>query len=244
MSAPRWLSPGEREAWLRFVAVLELLPNALDAQLLRDAELTQFEYITLAMLSESEQRMLRMSQLASHTNATLPRLSRVVAGLERRGYVDRLPCPEDRRATLARLTETGWQKVVAAAPGHVENVRRHLFDALAPCQIDQLSDIAGSILTTLDPEGRMLAGARLAAGGDHPGSASEEQGHRLPPLSAPAARALRDAGFSRLEQLAGSDAGRLLSLHGIGPSAIRRLQEALRADGLPALREGAGTPGM
>ena len=60
-----------------------------------------------------------MTALAPRTNATLPRLSHVVSRLEDRGLVERFPCPEDRRATNARLTEAGWRKVVATAPGHV-----------------------------------------------------------------------------------------------------------------------------
>ena len=44
-----------------------------------------------------------MTALASRTNATLPRLSRVISRLEDAGLVERTPCPEDRRATNAVL---------------------------------------------------------------------------------------------------------------------------------------------
>src|SRR3954471_12260724 len=118
-----WLTEDERAAWLRLIAVVELLPGALDAQLRTEAGLTHFEYLVLAMLSEAPERTLRMTSLALRTNATLPRLSHVVRRLEDRGLVERFPCPEDGRATNARLTEAGWTTVVAAAPGHVANVR-------------------------------------------------------------------------------------------------------------------------
>ena len=78
----RWLDADERAAWLRLVAVVELLPGVLDAQLRRDAGLTHFEYFVLAMLSEAPERTLRMTALAHRTNATLPRLSHVVQRLE------------------------------------------------------------------------------------------------------------------------------------------------------------------
>ena len=84
MSELRWLTAEERAAWLRLVAVLHLLPATLDAQLNRDEHLTQFEYFCLAMLSEAPERTLRMTALAARTNATLPRLSRVISGLEHR----------------------------------------------------------------------------------------------------------------------------------------------------------------
>jgi DNA-binding MarR family transcriptional regulator len=153
----RWLDDKEIVAWVRLAAVLELLPAALDAQLRRDADLTHFEYFVLAMLSEAPERTLRMTALAARTNATLPRLSHVIRRLEQRDLVARFPCPEDRRATNARLTETGWNKVVATAPGHVETVRAHVIDALTREQITQLSAITEAMLARLDPTGALTA---------------------------------------------------------------------------------------
>ncbi|WP_435736882.1 MarR family transcriptional regulator [Cellulosimicrobium sp. PMB13] len=155
MSEPRWLDEAQLDAWKRLVAVVELLPGVLDAQLQRDADLSHFEYYVLAMLSEAPDRTLRMTHLASATNATLPRLSHVVARLEKRGLVERLPCPEDRRATNAHLTDDGWEKVVATAPGHVATVRDHVVDALTDEQVTQLDDIASAILERVDPDDRM-----------------------------------------------------------------------------------------
>ncbi len=78
---PHWLDPTERAAWLALVGVLFRLPAALDAQMQRDAKLSHFEYLALAMLSETPGRTLRMSQLAVLTNGSLSRLSHVVARL-------------------------------------------------------------------------------------------------------------------------------------------------------------------
>jgi DNA-binding MarR family transcriptional regulator len=148
----QWLTRKQLSAWLRLAAVLELLPTALDSQLRRDAQLTHFDYQVLAMLSEAPDRTMRMTKLAEGTTATLARLSHVVQRLETRGLLERLPCPGDRRATNARLTETGWQKVQQAAPGHVTFVRDHVIDALTPDQITQLADITQAILHRLDPD--------------------------------------------------------------------------------------------
>src|SRR5919112_4725616 len=131
----RWLTDDERVAWVRLAAVLELLPGVLDTQLRRDAGLSHFEYFVLAMLSEAPGRTLRMTSLAQRTNATLPRLSHVVRRLEDRGLVERFPCPEDGRATNARLTAAGWKKIRATAPSHVQTVRQHVIDVLTPEQI-------------------------------------------------------------------------------------------------------------
>ena len=157
----QWLDGEERAAWLRLAAVVELLPGALDTQLRRDSGLTHFEYFVLAMLSEAPEHSLRMTALAYRTNGTLPRLSHVIARLETRGLVERFPCPEDRRATNARLTPAGWDTVVAAAPGHVDAVRRLVLDPLSRTQLEQLTAIGEALLTRLDPDDKF--GSRVDA---------------------------------------------------------------------------------
>ncbi|MHA7292002.1 MarR family winged helix-turn-helix transcriptional regulator [Arthrobacter sp. MDT3-24] len=151
----KWLTKDELATWVRLYTVVELLPNALDSQLRREADLTSFEYYVLAMLSEAPDRTLRMTDLAAQTSATLPRLSHVVKRLEARCLVERFPCPEDGRATNACLTGDGWRKIVETAPGHVANVRRHVIDALTPEQLGQLRGIADSLLERLDPDAAM-----------------------------------------------------------------------------------------
>jgi hypothetical protein len=54
-------------------------------------------------------------------------------------------------------------------------------------------------------------------------------------LPQPALRALRAAGYTRLEQLAGVREATLLGLHGVGPKALRIIQQALAGRGLPPL---------
>lgn len=157
MTQTPWLDDTQRLAWVRFAAVLELLPRFLDSQLERDEQLSHFDYYSLAMLSEAPHRTLRMTALAAMTNATLPRLSRVMNRLEDASYVRREPCPSDRRATNVVLTDVGWDKVVHAAPGHVGTVRELVIDALEPEQVQQLSTISARLLAVLDPDHKMMA---------------------------------------------------------------------------------------
>jgi DNA-binding MarR family transcriptional regulator len=161
----RWLDEDELDAWVRFIAVVERLPGVLDSQLRRDSGLTHYEYFVLAMLSEAPDRTLRMTALAARTNATLSRLSHVVSRMEQRGLVERSPCPEDRRASNVALTAPGWDTLVAAAPGHVANVREHVIDALSPEQVRQLAGIATAMLRRLDPHGA----SALPGGSTEPG---------------------------------------------------------------------------
>ena len=146
----RWLDEDELQAWLKLAGVMLKLAPALDSQLQRDSDLTHFDYLCLAMLSETEERTLPMSELAGRTNASLSRLSHVVSKLEKRGWVARCPSPASRRVTLVRLTEEGWDVLVAAAPGHVETVRSLVFDDLAREDVAALHRIAGHIVERIE----------------------------------------------------------------------------------------------
>jgi len=56
-------------------------------------------------------------------------VSHAVARLEERGWVRRMDCPTDRRGQIAMLTDQGFAALAAGRAGHVEQVRRVLFDA-------------------------------------------------------------------------------------------------------------------
>jgi DNA-binding MarR family transcriptional regulator len=147
---PRWLTPPELESWLGVAGLFLRLPAALDAQMQRDSGLSHFDYLVLANLSEAPERTRRMSALASLANGSLSRLSHVVKRLEAKGWVERRPCPSDGRFTNAVLTESGWQKVLESAPGHVEVVRTLVLDALTPDELTHFGAMAKRILARLD----------------------------------------------------------------------------------------------
>jgi DNA-binding MarR family transcriptional regulator len=142
-----WLSDEQQADWRRFVALLLRLPTVLDAQLQKDAGINQFDYLVLSGLSEAENRTLRMSELAARASSSLSRLSHVVSRLEAKGWVRRESCPGDGRFINAVLTDEGWQKVVATAPGHVAAVREFVVDTLTAEELRQLGAISERLLT-------------------------------------------------------------------------------------------------
>lgn len=146
-SAP--LAGDELETWSALATVLEWLPPVLDAQLQDEWGLTHFEFGVLYALSEAEGRTLPMSTLAGFANSTLSRLSRAVARLERRGWVRRATDPEDRRVTIAGLTDPGAEVVAAAAPAHADLVRHLVFDSLTAEQSRSLREISLSIAAAI-----------------------------------------------------------------------------------------------
>jgi DNA-binding MarR family transcriptional regulator len=147
------LAGDDLATWSALATVLEWLPAAVDAQLLRDAGVTHFEYGILYALAHADGRTLRMSVLAGYANSSLSRLSRATTRLETRGWVARSPDPEDGRYTLATLSEAGQDKVDEATPGHVATVNRLVLDALTKTQAKQLREISTRIQRAIRDEG-------------------------------------------------------------------------------------------
>jgi len=151
MAAPRWLSADERRIWLGWVFTSRLLWEEIERDLQRDSGLSFGHYEILVMLSETPGRSRRMSELADATQSSRSRLSHAVARLEELGWVRREACEEDRRGARAVLTDDGFAALEAAAPMHVESVRRHFFDLLSPAQLVQLHDVQSELLDHLLP---------------------------------------------------------------------------------------------
>jgi DNA-binding MarR family transcriptional regulator len=142
----RWLDDQEQATWRAFLGATRALMDALDRELQHEAALPHAYAEILVRLSQAPERKMRMSELADACGSSRSRLSHAVARLEESGWVRRQDCPTDRRGQLAVLTEEGYRVLVEAAPGHVEGVRRHLFDRLTKEQVAQLREISDAIL--------------------------------------------------------------------------------------------------
>lgn len=145
MGETRWLSEDEQCTWRAFLTAMRLLTDQLDRELQHDANIPHTYYEILVALSEAPGRRLRMNQLAEVCQSSRSRLSHAVNRLEEAGWVRREACPTDKRGALAVMTDAGFSAIEAAAPRHVEGVRRHVFDVLTPEQIRQLGEISAAI---------------------------------------------------------------------------------------------------
>lgn len=146
MTEVRWLNSQEQHAWRSFIDGFRGLVDVLDRQLQADNHLSHAYFEILIPLSEEPGRALRMSDLAERARSSRSRLSHAVARLEERGWVRRTECPTDKRGQLAELTDAGYEVVRAAAPGHVETVRKYLIDQLTPEQLRVLGEIGDLML--------------------------------------------------------------------------------------------------
>ena len=146
---PRWLDEREQRVWRAFLSANRLFFDRLDRELQRDAGMPHAYYEILVRLSEAPRRALRMSDLADATLSSRSRLSHAAARLEQAGWIRREVHPTDRRGAVAVLTDEGVAALTAAAPGHVEGVRTHLFDQLGEDDVTALLRISESLLRHL-----------------------------------------------------------------------------------------------
>ncbi len=103
-TATRWLSDAEQCAWRTHLDVGRLLTHQLEKDL-QPFGLTMNDYEILVNLSESEDRRMRMSDLAGATLQSKSRLSHQITRMESAGLVRRENCESDRRGLYAVLTE-------------------------------------------------------------------------------------------------------------------------------------------
>jgi DNA-binding MarR family transcriptional regulator len=149
--------PQMLESWVSFLRAHAAITRELSAQLQREHGLTLNDYEVLLHLSHAEGGMLRRVDLAERILLTASGITRLLEGLEGSGFVGKETCKSDARVSYAKLTESGAEKLRAAAVTHLRG-------------IDELftSRYSGSELATL---GELLA--RLPVTGADCKSASE-----------------------------------------------------------------------
>jgi len=140
----KWLTRAEQDAWRVFVSTLPDLMAALEADLAPHG-LTMGDYEVLVRLCESEQRRLRMCDLANQLQLSPSGLTRRLDGLVRAGWVCRTSSADDRRVMYAHLTDEGMRKLESAAPDHVDSVRRNLVDPIGSAGMQQLGELFATV---------------------------------------------------------------------------------------------------
>jgi DNA-binding MarR family transcriptional regulator len=151
---PRWLSSDEQQAWRGLLEMTARLQSRLGRALQDTSGLSLPDYEVLVALSESEHGRLRVFEIAKMLAWEQSRLSHHLARMEQRGLVERQPCDDDRRGAHVVLTGPGRAAIERAAPAHVEEVRRLVFDGLSPEQVAALTEVTAVVLGRLEtPEG-------------------------------------------------------------------------------------------
>ena len=132
----------DRDPVAAWQAVLRAQNRALRAieQDLHDKGLIPLSwYDVLLELNAAPGRQLRMQDLAARVVLSRTRVSRLVSELERVGYIERVPDPDDGRATLARITPEGRAARRDAAPIYLAGIEKHFNRHLTAAQQDAVA---------------------------------------------------------------------------------------------------------
>ncbi|MFF8642867.1 MarR family winged helix-turn-helix transcriptional regulator [Streptomyces sp. NPDC015345] len=146
---PRWLTDQEQRAWQAYRRMFLLLNAQLSRDLQQHTGLSDPDYDVLSTLGASAGHRRRVSELADRMLWSRSRLSHHLARMERRGLVLREECETDGRGAVVVLTGEGLRTIEAAAPLHVESVRRHFMDLLTPEQIEAFAGVGETVVARL-----------------------------------------------------------------------------------------------
>ncbi|MEW1648156.1 helix-turn-helix domain-containing protein [Streptomyces sp. NPDC091219] len=144
--SPRWLTPVEERAWRGLLRMHDLLVSEAGRSLQNAFGLSAADYQVLAELTRSDDDRLRMLELAKVLGWEKSRLSHHIARMTKRGLVEREECADDGRGAYVKAAPAGRTAIKAAAPQHVDDVRRLFLDHLTPGQTTLLAEIADTII--------------------------------------------------------------------------------------------------
>ena len=136
---PSQLSSGELAAWRGLLEVHSRLVSKLDGELERAHGLQLSEYEVLMYLADAPGHKLRMGELADRLLLSRSGITRLVDRLERDGLVARRRCDADGRGFDAMLTAAGRRKLDECRGDHLDGVRRHFLERLAPGDLTALA---------------------------------------------------------------------------------------------------------
>ena len=145
LASPRWLTDEQQQVWRTYLLGSTLLQERIEADL-RPFGIDRAEYEILVALSESEDRRMRMAELADAVYQSRSRMTHTVTRMEKADLVQRRDCPTDRRGVWAELTPKGLELIQSVAPSHVETVRRNFVDVMSEEEYAALGRVFSAVV--------------------------------------------------------------------------------------------------
>ncbi len=114
-----------------------------------DFDVTVDQWLVLKNLSEND--LLSQTELANLVFKDHPTLTRIIDLLCKKGYVERVPHPQDRRSFQLHLTEAGVSKVVSLRP-EIHQIREKAWENLSTHDFEEFKRILNTIYQNLNGE--------------------------------------------------------------------------------------------
>lgn len=146
-----WLTPAQQRTWRAYLRMQAELQSRLNRQLQVEHGISLADYEVMVHLGAAQESRMRPFELEATMQWEQSRLAHQVARMQRRGLVERVICPTDRRGAFVVLSEAGRDALDKAAPGHAGAVKRLLFENLTDQQLAGLERICDRVLSHLPP---------------------------------------------------------------------------------------------
>ncbi|WP_116952318.1 MarR family winged helix-turn-helix transcriptional regulator [Jiangella endophytica] len=150
MAETRWLDDDEQQAWRGYLHMNTVVGAALARQMQTESMLSMQDFEVLVHLTDVENARLRVSELARAMRWEKSRLSHHLSRMEKRGLIGREECSSDGRGAFIVLTPEGRAAIEAAAPSHVDAVRRYFFDVLTSDDVKALRSISERVTARVE----------------------------------------------------------------------------------------------
>ncbi len=139
------LDPDQLGAYFALMEVSSLLQYAVDEHLRTVGDLSYVQFQILARLAHSSEGKARMTDLADGIVYSRSGLTYQAGLLAKRGLIIRSPSPDDERSVIVSVTAAGREVVARVLPGHVDDVRRLMFDPMVDGDLAALSTVLGRL---------------------------------------------------------------------------------------------------
>ncbi len=139
-------APDPREAWHRLLQVSSRVLRELDEALDAADRISISEFDVLITLDNAPARQQRMTDLARATMLSSGGMTRLASRLEHRGFLRRVPDPEDARAFHATLTREGRRKLARARTTHDDVLERMIAPHLTTQELDTVALAFGKVI--------------------------------------------------------------------------------------------------
>src|SRR5712691_313708 len=140
LAAVAGLEPRELGAYFVLTEAVSLLQHQVEQQLRAEGGISYVQFQLLARLADAR-GPLTMTELADGVVYSRSGLTYQAALLEKAGLITRGPSPDDDRATLVTITDSGLARLGRVIPGHIQVTRRLLLDPLSGDDLHHLGDI-------------------------------------------------------------------------------------------------------
>ena len=129
--------------WLRLFTCTTMVERSVDQMLKREFGSSLARFDVLAQLHRATGG-LRMGELSEATLTTNGNVTWLIAALEAEGHVRRRTAPDDRRATVVRLTASGRRHFTTMAREHEALIAR-LFAGLTAAERRTMHTLLGTV---------------------------------------------------------------------------------------------------